>query len=321
MLALSDDPCTPPKSAYWVGPLIALGARASRASEKYAGRQLIIAISVPRRDFAAALIGCGWVMAGNPPAETDPLTVLRGLKPHTLVRMVTTRDVIVDYFAGLNEATQPPRAHIGKSTWQVSMIKALGAVDPAREPAKMRRPSPGALGSLAGIEDTWDRRLASPSADLAIVGTSAWLMEELDAFVSRDGEGPATGESPVPRRSDEEAGDALATDSLRQVLLPDVRHAATWFTKVYSSARFADQIPIANDSRAIVLDGFGATKYLADIETPIVVCILDRSVADETATEIVVQMRNTRGEPISVRNDLGWIPPLGVEALAFTVAL
>lgn len=99
------------------------------------------------------------------------------------------------------------------------------------------------------------------------------------------------------------------------------KRRATWSTRLYASARFADQLPLPKDVRVVVLDGFGAIKYLAEIETPIVACILDRSVADETAAELIVQLRNTRGEPLSIADDLGWRPPAGVEALAFTLAL
>ena len=71
----------------------------------------------------------------------------------------------------------------------------------------------------------------------------------------------------------------------------------------------------------MILDGNGAVKYLAEIEAPVVICVLDRSVADETGAEIVTQLRNSRGEPVSLSGDLGWQPPAAVEALAFTVAL
>ena len=42
---------------------------------------------------------------------------------------------------------------------------------------------------------------------------------------------------------------------------------------------------------------------MAEVEAPVVICILDRSVADETAAEMVVQLRNSRGEPISLDED------------------
>ena len=155
---------------------------------------------------------------------------------------------------------------------------------------------------MAGIDKDWEARLAAPAADLAIVGTMTWLKEDFAGFLCRecdDGE-------PTP---------------IVDLLLPNVGNHATWFTRVYASARFAEQLPLPADVRAVILDGAGAIKYLAEVETRVVICILDRSVADETAAEIVVQTRNTRGEPVSVVADLGWRVPAGVEALAFTVAL
>jgi hypothetical protein len=319
-LALSDDPLGHAEPASWIGPLVALGARTSRFKSQFNGRQLIVAISVPRRDFAAALVGCGWVMASPEPKRTDPLEVLRGLQPHTLVRVVTNREVIVDYFTRLNEATDPPRAHLGGSQWQVPGIRALEVLEGLPESARTPRPFPGALGRLARVDESWDTRLASPAADLAIVGTLSWLREELDALVSREDEIAI----PIHYASGSVAkngGTAQEVGSLGNILLPHGPKTATWFTRLYSSAKFADQFPLPDDVRAVVLDGAGATRYLSQIEAPVVVCVLDRSVADETAAEIVVQLRNSRGEPVSLREELKWTPPTGVEALAFTVAL
>lgn len=319
-LALSDDPLGQAEPASWIGPLVALGARASRFISQFDGRQLIVAITVPRRDFAAALIGCGWVMASPEPKRTDPLEVLRGLQPHTPVRVVTTREVIADYFTRLNETTDPPRAQLGGSQWQVPGIRAVEVLENLPTSVRTLRPSPGALGRLARVEESWDTRLASPAADLAIVGTLSWLREELDALVSREDEIAV----PIHHGSGGEGtigGAAQDVGSLGNVLLPNEPRAATWFTRLYASAKFADQFPLPDDVRAVVLDGAGATKYLSQIEVPVVVCVLDRSVADETAAEIVVQIRNSRGEPVSLREELEWTPPEGVEALAFTVAL
>lgn len=319
-LALSDEPLGHAEPASWIGPLVALGARASRFIGQFEGRQLIVVISVPRRDFAAALIGCGWVMASPEPKRIDPLDVLRGLQPRTPVRVVTAGEVIADYFFRLNEAKDPPQAQVGGTEWQVPGIKAIEVLEDLDTPARTLRPSPGALGRLARVEESWDTRLASPAADLAIVGTLSWLLEELDALVSREDEIAV----PTRHASGSDAGNVGAAQdigSLRNVLLPHGPKAATWFTRLYASAKFADQFPLPDDVRAVVLDGAGAIKYLSQIEVPVVVCVLDRSVADETAAEIVVQLRNSRGEPVSLREGLEWTPPAGVEALAFTVAL
>jgi hypothetical protein len=155
---------------------------------------------------------------------------------------------------------------------------------------------------MAGLDKDWEARIAAPAADLAIVGTMTWLREDFTAFLSRE----CDGGEPTP---------------IADLLLPNLGNVATWFTRVYASARFAEQLPLPTDVRAVILDGAGAIKYLAEIEAPAVICIVDRSVADETAAEIVVQMRNTRGEPLSIVGDLGWRAPAGVEALAFTAPL
>src|SRR5262245_18896307 len=104
-LSLSDDPQTAAEAAPWIGPLVVLGSRASRYADKLSGRQLIVAISVPRRDFVAALVGCGWVMASPAPLLDTPLDTLREMEPQTPVRVVTEREVIADYFTRLNERT------------------------------------------------------------------------------------------------------------------------------------------------------------------------------------------------------------------------
>lgn len=96
---------------------------------------------------------------------------------------------------------------------------------------------------------------------------------------------------------------------------------ATWYTRLFASARLADQLPLPKGLNAVILDGSGAIKYLGEIEAPVVICVLDRSVADETGAELITQLRNTRGEPLSLSRDLEWSPPEGVEALAFTVPL
>ncbi|OQQ26025.1 hypothetical protein A6410_18815 [Prescottella equi] len=154
---------------------------------------------------------------------------------------------------------------------------------------------------MARLHVGWNSRLAEPGADLAIVGTLAWLEEDFEAYLSKE-------------------GDELPPSSIRALLMPKVGRVATWFTRVFASAKLTERLPLPFGLRAVILDGTGAIKHTAEIETPVVICVLDRSVADETAADILVQMRNTRGEPIAL-SDLGWHPPAGVEALAFTVAL
>ena len=328
-LALAENPLSVAAAAPWIGPLLALGTRASRFFQNGSNRQLIIGLSVPRRDFAATLIAAGWVMARPAPLLLDPMAVLRDAEPGTVLRIVTKRDVVLDRFVRLNQEKDPPRLHLASSQWQVSLIQAVQPVEGLKfeGPVRMARPEAGAIGRLARLHDGWDARLASPTVDLAIVGTRTWLDEDLDAFLSRVGDA----ETGHPReliddltRAREKGKPykvAVGHGALLDVVLPRSHKTSTWFTTVYSAARLADNLPLSGELNAAILDGSGAIKYLTEIETPVVICILDRSVADETAGELMVQLRNTRGEPISLAEDLGWRPPAGVEALGFTVAL
>jgi hypothetical protein len=328
-LALAEDPLSDIAPAPWIGPLLALGTRAERFFQSGLDRQLIVVLSVPRRDFAATLVAAGWIVAQPAPGLSPPLDVLRETEPGTVLRIVTKRDVIIDRFTFLNEDKNPPRLQLASSQWQVSLIQAVEPVNCLELAASVRmaRPEPGALGRLANLHDSWDARLASPTADLAIIGTRAWLEEDLDAFLSREGD--AGGDQPKELVEDlakaSEKGRpykvGVGHGALRDIVLPDSHKSSTYFTKVYAAARLAEKLPLPRELNAAILDGSGAIKYLTEIETPVVICILDRSVADETAAEMVVQLRNTRGEPISLAEDLGWRPPAGVEALGFTVAL
>ena len=178
-------------------------------------------------------------------------------------------------------------------------------------PLRAPRPRLGSVGRWAHLDTSWDDRLASPAGDLAIVGTRKWLEEDISTSLGIGGETSA--HSNVPAEN--------AADTIAGLLLPKNERAATWFTRLFASSRLADELPLPSDIRAAVLDGAGAIKYLTEIEAPLVVCILDRSVEDNTAGEILVQLRNTRGEPCSLSDDLGWRAPAGIEALAYTVAL
>lgn len=328
-LALAEDPLTTGEPAPWIGPILALGTRASRFARTHSERQLVVAISVPRRDFAAVLVACGWVMARRTPQARPVMEVMRELESGTPVRVVTEREVILDRFTGLDESVTPPRFYLAGSRWFCGRIRAIEAVQTARDvelPVRMPRPHIGGLGLLAHLDDSWDARLAAPEADLAIVGTLAWIRDDLDAFLGADGiETPHSKALLDDMSKAQEKGKAYKVGfghgSLLDVLLPETPKSSTAFCRVYASSGFDEQFPLPRELRAVVLDGSGAIKYLAEIEAPVVICILDRSVADETAAELIVQMRNTRGEPVSIREDLGWLAPAGVEALAFTVAL
>lgn len=301
-LALSESLDGPAGAAPWIGPMLALGSRAARYRPSSDDRQLVITVSVPSRNYAAALIGCGWVLASRAPALPDPLDSLRAMAPGQALRAVNSCQVITGTFAYLDETTSPPEAQFAGSRWRVDGIRALTPLADLDTPERETRPEPGSIEHMARLDLTWDARLVLPAADLAIVGTLKWLELDFDGYLAKE-------------------GDCLTPSSIRALLKPKTTKVATWFTRVLPSARLADHLPLPTDLKAVILDGNGAIRYLGEIEAPVVICVLDRSVADETAAELVTQLRNTRGEPLSLGADLGWPLPGGVEALAFTVAL
>ncbi|MEI2638747.1 MAG: hypothetical protein V9F03_07095 [Microthrixaceae bacterium] len=196
------------------------------------------------------------------------------------------------------------------SKWMLPKIKAVSVLRELTVPVRGARPELGSVGRWFNLGGRWNQLLVAPPRDLAIVGTRRWLGDDLRAFLSVGEPAVADGRS-VLQEADRIAGLILAEDV----------SVATWFTRIYSSARLADELPLPGDVRAVVLDGTGAIKYLGEIESPVVVCILDRSIADESAAELIFQLRSTRGEPLSLNQTFGWRPPAGVEALAFTVPL
>jgi hypothetical protein len=301
LLSLADSPEAEPVRSAWIGRLLALGTRLARKSESFSGQQLIVAISVPSHEFAAVLVGSGWTL-GRPPtqATTNPLTVLRTAAIGSQYRAVNATYVISGPFQGLDESHGSPRITLA-GRWSIDRLAAVASIAEQDPAERMPRPPIGSIGRMTGVARDWEQRLVAPAADLAIVGTKSWISQDLEAVLARN---------------DDVDGDAIET-----LLLPKTDRSATWFTRIYSSSRFADHLPLPHDLGLVILDGQGAIKYLNDILAPIVVCIFDRSVADETAAEQVVQLRNSRGEPVSLRDQLDWSAPAGVEAFAFTVAL
>jgi hypothetical protein len=302
-LGLAEEPAAHVYTACWIGPLVALGARAWRSRARMSNKQLIITVTVPRRDFAAALVGCGWLMAHHAPALKPPIETLREMTRGTLVRIVTDGIMSTSVFHSFDEGNGPALARMeGGAGWLVGKINALSVLPELDQPERAARPSPGVAEQFAGLDRDWDARLACPPTDLAIVGTRAWLLEDARAYLTVEGR---TSASP---------------SQIASLLLPKGMQPATWSTRLYSSAGFADQLPLPSGVQAVILDGAGAIKYLDEIEAPIVVCVIDRSIADESAAEFIVQRRNAGSDPVSVAG-LGWNSVPGIEALAFTVPL
>jgi hypothetical protein len=262
-------------------------------------------------------------MINHAPPSRSPVEVLAALPSGSPVRLVTKTEVIHDTLVRLDASRTPTRIHLSGPTLLANVVVSASPAPHVESLRRTPKPAPGTLGALARLEATWDSRLAAPTADLAIVGTKAWLRKDLSAFVTT-----APGLVMTPRRASEfqaaerrTKGSLVGYGTLADIVLPDDDGAATWETRLYSAAGLAEQVPLPSDIQAVILDGSGAIKYTAEIEAPVIICVIDRSVADETAAEILIQMRNTRGAPMSLSRDLDWRAPAGIESVAFTVAL
>jgi hypothetical protein len=309
VLGISDEPNEPLLSDPFVGAFVSLG---SLLRDQIAGlerRQLVVAISVPRRDYVAALTGTGWMLKAPPPALSDPMEVFRWAEAQrqagqpAYLRAVTEKNVVAGVCARLDETKTPPHVTIGGKTRTVNWYKAVAILPERCENIENDLAEPGFLGELTRVADTWRERTAAPAEDLALVGTVKWLQDDLRACVGNG------------------AHDRATVTRLEDYVLPVGNKSATWATAIIPSARLSEGSNIPSRCKLAILDRYGATKYLNEIETPIVVCVIDRSVADDSAAELIIQARVANSRPISILNDLRWKPPVGVEALGFTVAL
>ena len=295
-LSLSDGERGPAVPASWIGRLVMLGSRAARWADRHPDCQLVVAISVPARAFAATLIGCGWMLAAPAPKLASAREVAASLERGTPVRMVTDTRIVADFFRGVDVV----RDRLLLTTqWPFDKIRAL-TVLPSLDGRRVQTlGGPGVISRMAGLTDGWEARMCHPPADLALLGTLKWLREDAAACLGRGGE----------------------LEAIASLLLLEGPRAATWSTKVYAASRLEDEMTLPPDVRAVVLDGGTASTYLSAIEAPVVIAVLDRSIADESAAELIVQYRNSRGTPLSVERALLWPPPVGIEALGFWVPL
>lgn len=302
-LGIADAPGDPLVAGDWIGSFVALGSLLRRYLPKLEDRQLVVALSVPRRDYVAALLGSGWTLSSPAPALEDPLEVFKASCRTACLRAVTDKLIVTGPFVKLEEHPRGPRVLTGGKKLPVDRFKAVAPTGSPPSAIVSAVPSPGYLAQLTGAATTWLARLAAPPTDLALIGTKKWLREDLEAVV---GDGA----------SEDAPGTPMGT-----YVLPDEPPAATWSTSIVSAARLGEGELLPESCSAAILDRYGAIKYLNEVMVPIVVCIVDRSVADESAAETVIESRHNNSRPISLNDELRWRPPIAVEALAFTVAL
>ena len=86
-MTLAEDPLGQVVAADWIGKFVMLGRLAARWSRTHADSQLVVVLSVPVRDFAAVLVGCGWMTAAAAPSIPPVREVLAGLPLHALLEV------------------------------------------------------------------------------------------------------------------------------------------------------------------------------------------------------------------------------------------
>lgn len=236
------------------------------------------------------------MMAATAPQLRPVREVADSVAIDTPVRIVTQNKVITDFFRGVD--TVRDRLHVS-GQWKLNKIQAMTPLPNLATPRTQPLAEPGVISLMSGLATNWVARMCRPPTDLALVGTLKWLREDMDALLGR----------------------GCDFEPIANILQPEDAHAATWSTRLYAASRLNDELPLPGDLQAIILDGSTATEYLSAVETPVVIAVLDRSVFDEAAAEHLVRYRNNRGEPLSVRHDVAWTPPLGIEALGFWVPL
>lgn len=285
-------------AAPWIESLLQLGMQAwhyfanSETEDK-----TVLAVSVPNRDYAAALIGCGWVLASPSPELHDPMTALRHMKSGQPFRAVTSVQVRAEVFQGLDESYDPARVEINGMALQADRLKAVARLQELDASVTAPRRDPGAVEISKGLHLSWDERLALPVADLAIVGTKKWLADDFEAHLGIEGSRQAA----VP---------------VGEVLHVQGEKTPTWYTRVYTSVGF-DGAPLPTDLNAVILDGNGAVKYLNLVDSPIVICVLDRSVSDVAPAELVLDEYHRKLDDVKAQTELDWEPAEGIEVLGF----
>jgi hypothetical protein len=263
------------------------------------GDGLVVALTVPVRELAAVLVACGWTLTRPAKELGIPADVAATLAYGTPVRMVTDHYLIGGPFCGIQDGPSGPRIRAG-GTWELDHIRGLVAVPDLGERRYGRRDItiPGTLAGKTGQSASWAARQCDPRRDLAILGTKSWLGDDMTACI---GWGPAG----LP-------------DEISAILLPDTDMSPTWATRIYA-AQLVQDLDLPPNLSLVVLDGASAIRWLPEVESPVIVAVIDRRAADEAASEMVMQVR-ARSELVSL-DTLGWQPPVGIEALAFRVAL
>lgn len=284
----------------WAGPLIALGARLARRHEDLAtDKQIVVALSLPARDFAAVLIAAGWTLAARSPQRVSAPDVVRTLQPGTPVRMVVGDTLIAARFFEATEVGGRSRIRVGSSSWHLDTVDYLAPAPLLSDDrfGRVRLAPAGSMVSRTGHAGSWIAEQCAGSAGSVIIGTKTWLMADMELGIAW---------------GDPDEG----FDRLEDILRPDDGRRPSWASAIVSTQLF-DSANLPNEANLSVFDGASAVQWLADVQTPRAVALVDRGSPDAFATDSIMQLRSM-GLPVSL-DTIGWAPPDGVEAVAFEV--
>lgn len=295
---LRDDNATVMASS-WAGPLIALGARLARRQSPVADRQVVVALTLPARDYAAVLIGAGWALATRVPPPASPLEVVSTLLPGTPVRMVVAGTLIAARFFEVIEVGGRARIRVGSSSWHLDAVDYLSPAPllPDSRFGRVRLAPAGSMVARTGHAGSWIAEQCMGFASVTLIGTKTWLLADMGLEIGWG-----------------DFGESF--DRADDILRPDDGRRPSWASALVPAQLF-DNAMLPDEAMLSVLDGASAIRWAAEIQTPCVVALVDRSAPDVFATESILQLRSM-GVPISLET-IGWAPPVGVEALAFEV--
>jgi len=287
-------------SAPWAGELLALGQQLARYRGTD-GQQTIVAVTLPARDYGALFVACGWLLSREIPASPGWMDRLAELTRGVPVRMAMQDCVVVDRFYGCRSSSDGMRVHVGSSQWALGRVVSLEVDEDAGKYGFGRKeiPRPGGLVSAYVDTASWRRVFCTARASVAIIGVKSRLHGELELRAAR-------------RRS------GRGLDRLGDIVRPRQRESISWGSVIIPGGR-EDLAELPGEVALAIMDGASAIRWLPEIRTPVVLAIIDRSSADESAVATVLQLRST-GVPVSVER-LGWSPQAGVEGSTFEVPL
>jgi hypothetical protein len=248
---------------------------------------------------AGILISSGWILAQPGVRQGDVLADARAIPRGTPVRLATTHWLVAERFYGIDSTRSGPRIHVGGSSWMIDVVDYIAA-DPALHEDRFGRTEVATAGSLVkatGHGTTWPADQCACRPTVAVVGTRTRLEPELAlqaGWAGRDGH----------------------FDRLANILRPDEGKSAFCASAILPGGmQYIPEAP--TEAQIVVLDGATAIRWLPEVRTPVVVGLIDRSSADESAGVALLQRRSI-GQPVAL-GTLGWDPPPGIEALAFEV--